>query len=209
MIRYKVWALAGFLMVSTLLGLSGCVSRSSPTVHYYNLLTMEQLDESKPIANHPNIILGLGPVSIPDSLKRSQIATSQHGIQYEFDEFNRWAGVLDKNFSAVVGENLSTLLGIKNLGYFPWMPHFTPTYQIVINIQRLDGYLDGEAVLVARWTVIDAEGKELLASGSKSFQQPVAGNSFTALVKAESLLVAELSKKIAHEINSLIGNQSS
>lgn len=209
MIRYKVWALTGCLMVSTILFLASCGGRSSPTVHYFNLLTMTQLGQSEVIAAHPNINLGLGPVSIPDSLKRSQIATSERGNQYEFNEYNRWAGMLDKNFTAVVGENLGLLLSVKNLGYFPWLPHFKPTYQLIIDIQRLDGALAGEAVLVARWSVVDAEGNELFAGGRTAFQQPVQGSSFAALVKAESLLVAEFSKKVAIEINRLIENQAS
>lgn len=209
MIRYKVWILTGCLMVSTVLVLAGCVGRSSPTVNYFNLLTMEQLGEYKIIASHPKINLGVGPVSIPDSLKRSQIATSQRGNQYEFDEYNRWAGMLDKNFTTVVGENLSVLLGVKNLGSYPWRPHFKPTYQIIIDIQRLDGALDGEAMLIARWSVLDAEGKELFAGGRTSFQQAVERLDFAALVKAESLLVVELSKLVAKEIDLLISKQAS
>lgn len=195
-------------MVITLLMLTGCVGRSAPTVNYFNLLTIEQLGDSGVIGMHPKINLGVGPITIPDSLKRSQIATSQHGIKYEFDEYNRWAGVLDKNLASVVGENLSTLLGVKNVGYFPWMAHFTPTYQIVITIQRLDGALNGEAVLIARWSVLNATGKELLAGGRNEFQQHVEHPSFTDLVKAESLLVAELSKTMARGIDRLIGQQA-
>jgi hypothetical protein len=55
--------------------------------------------------------------------------------------------------------------------------------------------------------VVDAKGKELLASGRNVFRQPVEEPDFAALVKAESLLVAELSKKVAIEIDSLIGKQ--
>jgi uncharacterized protein len=208
MIRYRVWAMTGCLMVSAFLALTGCVKYNSPTVNYFNLLTMEQLGVSKVIAAYPDINLGVGPVSIPDSLKRSQIATSQSGSQYEFDEYNRWAGMLDKDFTTVVGENLGVLLGVKNLGYFPWMPYFKPTYQLIIDIQRLDGALDDEAVLIARWSVVNTQGKELVASGRNVFRQPVKGDDFAALVKAESLLVAELSTKVAKEIQSLIAKQA-
>lgn len=207
MIRYRVWAEC--LVVSTFLVLAGCVGHNVPTVNYFNLLTMEQLGESKAIASYPEINLGVGPVSIPDSLKRSQIATSQRGNQYEFNEYNRWAGMLDKDFTTVVGENLGVLLGVENLGYFPWMPYFTPTYQLIMDIQRLDGALGGEAVLVVRWSVVNTQGKELLAGGRDVFQRPVEGDGFAALVKAESLLVAELSKKVAIELDRLIGKKAS
>ncbi|MCP4338559.1 MAG: membrane integrity-associated transporter subunit PqiC [Desulfobulbaceae bacterium] len=204
MIRYVARLLTGCLLLSTFLMLSGCVGRSSPKVNYFSLLSIEQLGEPQVIATHPEVKLGVGPVTIPESLKRSQIVTRQHGNLYDFSEFNRWAGVLEKDLAAVVGDNLGVLLGVEKVDYFPWMSHFKPNYRIVIDIQRLDGALDGEAELAARWTVADSEGKELLAGNRNVFRQPLQGSGFAALVKAESLLVAELSKTLAEEIDRLI-----
>ena len=197
---FKKWA----LLICCVLLVTGCIGRKSPDVSYYSLLTMEQLGEVKAIDSHPDLRLGIGPITIPDSLKRSQVATRQHGNQYAFNEFNRWAGVLEKDITAVVGDNLGVLLGVKKIGVFPWMHYFTPSYRVVIDFQRLDGSLDGEAVLGARWAVADAEGKELLAGGKVVLRQPLQGSGYADLVKAESLLVAELSNKIASEINGLL-----
>jgi uncharacterized lipoprotein YmbA len=192
------------LLLCCVLLVTGCIGRKSPEVTYYSLLTMEQLGEVQAIASHPEVRLGIGPITIPDSLKRSQVATRQHGNQYEFDEFNRWAGVLEKDITAVVGDNLGVLLGVEKIGFFPWMHYFTPSYRVVIDFQRLDGSLDGEAVLGARWAIADAEGKEFLVGDKIVLRQPLQDPSYAALVKAESLLVAELSKKIADEINGLL-----
>lgn len=209
MIRYVARLLVGWLLLSTFLVLSGCVGRSAPQVNYYSLLSIEQLGQSQAIAGHPEIKLGISSVTIPDSLKRSQIATRRHGNQYDFSEFNRWAGVLEKDLAAVVGDNLGLLLGVHKVDYFPWMRHFTPDYRIEIDIQRLDGALDGEAVLVARWAVADTTGKKFLAGGRDVLRQPLQGSSFAELVKIESILVAELSEKVAGEIDRLIGKQES
>lgn len=187
--------------------LTGCIARKSPEVTYYSLLTMEQLGEVQAIASHPELRLGVGPISIPDSLKRSQIATRQHGNQYGFDEFNRWAGVLENDLTSVLGDNLGDLLGVEKVDYFPWMHHFKPTYRVIVDVVRLDGALDGEAVLSARWAVTDADGKEFLGGGKSDFRQPLQGPNYAALVEAESLLVAELSKKVAVEIDSLVKGQ--
>ena len=197
---FKKWA----LLICCVLLVTGCIGRKSPDVSYYSLLTMEQLGEVKAIDSHPELRLGIGPITIPDSLKRSQVATRQHGNQYAFNEFNRWAGVLEKDITAVVGDNLGVLLGVKKIGVFPWMHYFTPSYRVVIDFQRLDGSLDGEAVLGARWAVADAEGKEFLAGDKIVLRQPLEEPGYASLVKAESLLVAKMSKKIADEINNLI-----
>jgi len=195
------------LLLCCVLLLAGCIGRKSPEVTYYSLLTMEQLGQVQAIASHPDLRLGVGPVTIPDSLKRSQIATRQHGNQHSFDEFNRWAGVLEKDLTSVLGDNLSDLLGVEKVGYFPWMHYFKPTYRVIIDVVRLDGALDGEAVLSARWTVADADGKEFLAGGKSDYRRPLQGSDYAALVKAESLLVAELSKMVAGEIDSLVKGQ--
>jgi hypothetical protein len=195
------------LLLCCVLLVTGCIGRKSPEVTYYSLLTMEQMGEVQPVSSHPEIKLGVGPITIPASLKRSQVATRQHGNQYAFDEFNRWAGVLEKDITNVVGDNLGVLLGVEKIGFFPWMHYFTPSYRVIVDIQRLDGSLDGEAVLGARWAVADAEGKEFLAGDKIVFHQPLEEPGYASLVKAESLLVAELSKKIAVEINGLLTGQ--
>ena len=205
MIRYILRLLSGFLLLSTFLVLSGCVGRSAPQVNYFSLLTIEQLGDSKAIATYPEVKLGINPVTIPESLKRSQIATRQHGNQFEFSEFNRWAGVLERDLAAVVGHNLGVLLGIEKVDFFPWMRHFSPNYRVEIDVQRLDGALGGEAVLNARWAIADATGKDFLAGGRDVFRRPLESSSYDALVKAESLLIAELSKKVAGELDRLIG----
>jgi uncharacterized lipoprotein YmbA len=192
------------LLLCCVLLLSGCLGRKSPEVTYYSLLTMEQLGEVQAIASHPDVKLGIGPITIPDSLKRTQVATRQHGNQYKFDEFNRWAGVLEKDFTEVLGDNLGVLIGVDKIGFFPWMHHFIPTYRVVIDIQRFDGSLGGEAVLGARWVIADAKGKGVLAGGKIVLRQSLEESTYTALIKAESQLVAKLSKEIAGEIDALV-----
>ena len=70
------------LILVTVFLISGCIGRSSPKVTYFSLLTLDQLGEAEVVAALPEIKLGVGPVSIPDSLKRSQVATRKHGNQY-------------------------------------------------------------------------------------------------------------------------------
>ena len=204
MIEYKVrknvqWCLA-FLAV---LLLAGCISRSAPRVTYYSLMTMELLGDTEALASLPEVKLGVGPIAIPDSLKRSQIATRQQGNQHEFAEFHRWAGVLEKDITSVMGDNLGQLLGIEEVGFFPWLHHFKPTYRLTIDVIRFDGSLEGEAVLSARWAVADSEGKDFLAGRKSAFRQPLEDANYAALIKAESQLLAALSKEIAAEIVAL------
>lgn len=190
-------------LAACLLLLTGCFSRSSPQVAYFSLLTMAQLDVATVVATLPETKLGIGPITIPDRMKRAQIVTRQHGNQYAFDEYNRWAGVLESDLTTVIGENLGKLLGTEHIGAFPWMSHFEPTYRIVVDIIQLDGALDGEAVLSARWAVADADGKKVLASGKSDYRQPLSEASFAALIKAESQLLAALCLDLAKAVGGL------
>lgn len=180
--------------------LTGCFGRNAPDVTYYSLLTMQQLGQDQTIADLPGISIGVGPITIPESLKRAQVATRDRGNQYDFDEFNRWAGVLERDVATVLGENLGHLLGVNRIADFPWMPYFSPTYRVFVDIQRLDGELGGDAVLHARWGVANAEGKELLTAKKFAATQPLAEANYAALIKAESELLARLSVDIAKEV---------
>lgn len=192
-----------FLILVSVLLISGCLGRSSPKVTYFSLLTMKQLGATESLASLPEVRLGVGPITIPDSLKRSQIATRQHGNQYEFAEFNRWAGVLEKDIASVLGDNLGQLLGIEKVGFFPWLHHFKPTYRVMVDVIRFDGSIDGEAFLSARWAISDSEGKDFLAGKKSDYQQPLEDASYAALIRVESQLLASLSKEIAAEIVAL------
>lgn len=195
---------AGVLLFVVVLLLSGCLSRSAPKVTYYSFLNVQQLGEAQLIASLKDIKIGIGPVEIPDSLKRTQIATRQHGNQYEFSEFNRWAGVLENDLTSVLGDNLGYLLGVEKIGFFPWLHHFKPTYRVIVNVLRLDGAIDGEAVLSVRWAVSDAKGKDYLVGKKSDYRQPLEDASYASLIKAESQLIAKLSKEIAEEIAALV-----
>lgn len=204
MIGYAIRQSSNWIMLCVVvLLLSGCLGQRAPKVTYFSLLNMEQLGEVDAGSSLSEVRLGIGPVTIPDSLKRSQIATRQHGNQYEFDEYHRWAGVLERDFAVVLGDNLGVLLSADKVGFFPWTHRFKPSYRVVVDVIRLDGALDGEAILSARWAVTDAKDKEFLASGKSDYRQALDDGSFAALIKAESLLVGELSREIAVAIVAL------
>ncbi|MFV0439058.1 MAG: membrane integrity-associated transporter subunit PqiC [Desulfopila sp.] len=191
------WSVAICLV---LLVVAGCTLRNSPEVRYYSLLNVEQLAEDERLASLPEVRLGIGPVSIADSLKRTQIVTRVDQNQYHFDEFNRWAGPLDDDLASVVGVNLGLLLGTNYVDFFPWRQYFKPTYRVLFNVERLDGALGGEAVLEVRWTIIGADDSKVLAENRSVYRLSAKGNDFSALVSAESRLVAEFCRELARVI---------
>ncbi|MGK2905815.1 MAG: PqiC family protein [Desulfuromonadales bacterium] len=186
---------------------SGCIGKKSSEVTYFSLLSMEQMGTTIVAPIESDFRIGIGPITIPDVLKRTQLVSRDAQNIYRFDEFSRWAGILEKDIAYVLGDNLGDLLGADKIAFFPWMHHFTPTYRVIIDIIQFDGELTGEAILSARWTIADADGKVNLAGGKSVYRQPVEGGDYMGLVKAESQLLAELSRELAQAIVALSGHK--
>ena len=68
------------------LALAGC--GSSPPVHYYRLDVTPETYVRDP---EGAVVLGIGPLRIPDYLSRSQIVTRAGNSEMIIDDFNRWA----------------------------------------------------------------------------------------------------------------------
>lgn len=198
----KYASLYSLLVLLLLPSLIACGGRS-PSVAYYTLNTIEQ--ESPELENSEtfDIAIGIGPVTIPESLKRTHIATRLNDNRLSFNEFHRWSGLLEKDISAVLGDNLGFLLGTDQIAFFPWIKAFKPDYRVTVEIVQFDSNLDGNAVLSARWTVTDADGTMILASGKSRYRQELASSSYLAVVAVESQLLAKLSRELAEELKSL------
>jgi hypothetical protein len=185
-------ALAGLLLFL----LAGC-GKPSPPVTYYNLVPKEPAAISTPTPS-VSLAVGVGPVSFPESLERAQIAVRIDEQRLKFDEFHRWSGSLGEDFAKVFLEDLAACLpGTSRLTIYPWGQFFQPTHRVKIDVRRFDGTPGGEAVLEARWTVSDGDGKILLGSRKSVIRTPAAGNAFSNLVTAQSESVAELAREIA------------
>ena len=186
-----------------LLFLVGCGGRS-PSFSYYSMTSIEPADLGAEAMNMPEVTIGVGPVTVPEYLKRAQIATRPgDGNRYMFDDFHRWAGIIEKDIASAIGNNLGALLGSDRIVFFPWMNYFKPQYQVVIEIIQFDSDLNSDAVLSSRWAVADGSGKNILASGKSDYRRRLENPSYDALVDAESFLLADLSREIADEVSKL------
>jgi uncharacterized lipoprotein YmbA len=78
-------------------------------------------------------------------------------------------------------------------------------YQVAIDISRFDGIAGGQAILQARWRILSGGGN-LRASQGIVLKEPWPGSDFNSLVKAQSLLLAQLSREIAEGVAALAKN---
>ncbi len=179
--------------------LNGC-SGPQPTIHFYQL---EAAELSATTEKLPELAVGVGPITIPESLKRQEIVIRGEGNQYRMADLHRWAGLLEKNITRVIVENMGNLLGTEQVISFPWGSYFKPDYQVIIDVSSLTGKPGGQVRLRAGWTIIDRSGKQILVRKISEYQQPASDASFNALIEAENQAIALFCQEISFALREL------
>jgi uncharacterized protein len=187
--------------LSVMLTLSiGC--SSSPPTRFYLLNSMGgPAKEAQPSIGDRCFTIGVGPVKLADYLDRQQIVTRAGSNELRLAEFDKWAEPLDRNFSRVMAENLSSLLCTKTIMVFPWSGSVPIEYRVEVEILHLDGKPGESATLEAQWFVFGGgDTKKLLVAKRSSFTEPSGGQDYQSLVSAQSRTVAALTREIAEAI---------
>jgi len=175
-----------------LLFLGGCASQS-PLSSFYVLSPI--VDESGAYATE--MILGVGPVRLPDYLDRSQLVRRSSDSRLEVDEFNRWAGDLTQNIQDVLAENLSRLLGSDRVLTYPWSVAPKVSGQLALDIRRFEAGPGREVVLDLQWRLFDPARERLIAMANEHIVMPMQGEDSAAMVRAQNAALAELSRRLA------------
>lgn len=198
--RYRLFSpVTAVTLGALLMVLAGCAS--TPPSRFYVLSPLPSFGtERQELANERCLAIAIGPIELSAYLDRPQIVTRLSPNELKLAEFDKWAEPLKDNFSRVLAENLSALLCVDAIAWFPRGGPTPIDYRVEVNVIRLDGNLGGNASLVARWTVYaEDEGKVLLARKS-SFSEAIGAQDYKALVSAQSRMIAALSQEIGDAI---------
>jgi uncharacterized lipoprotein YmbA len=176
------------------IALTGCTA-TPPQVAYYSLLGAENVKTTG--QGHDQLVLSVGPVHIPDVLKKSQIATDGTEGRYRLSEYHRWAGEVDREFGRALLEQLAGRLGTEQAYLYPGDQHLEPTCQVLLDILEMNGELGKEARLSVRWTLIDPKGKTRPITRHSTFSQHPADSGHDTWVNAQRGNISRLSEEIA------------
>lgn len=201
----RVGVLIGVLAVIT-----GCgAGKTSPIPRYYLLgpAPSEQevaLQSSDIVPVSINII----NVHIPEYLARPQIVTRVGPSELVLAEFDRWAEPLSNQLIQVVADQLTQMLTDRDIVVTPMRRHAPASYQVEIDISRLDGNLQGELTLIARWifSVQNSEASKgrVLRENLVKFKEPVTDGSYRALVKAHNQVIKRFCEDVAAGIRNVL-----
>jgi len=188
--------------VITAILLAGCAG-TSPSVTFYTLNAVAGMQTDNLQGNlGENMVIGIGPVALPGYLDKPQIVTREGQNQIHISEFHRWGNALTKDFSRVLAKNVSVLLSTNRVIVYPWSDHFSPDYQIRLDVEQFDGRFGHSVSLDVRWSVTGREGKDLIIRAS-AIQEPLSTGDHEGLVAAMSRAMATLSHEITKEIHRL------
>jgi len=186
------------LMLIGLVGLAAC-AETQPT-RFYTLAPV--LDAGTAAATQGGLVVGVGPVTLPAYLERSQIVTRSGPNRAELAEFDSWIEPLDSMVPRVLAEDLARLLGTDDVLTLPARRAMPLDYQVEIEILRLDADPAGNAVLDARWRVFDRNDDPVGGDRTTVREDVAQPGDYRALAAAMSRALGTLARDIAAVIGS-------
>ncbi len=183
------------MLVGVVAVLFGC--GSSPAVRYYNL---EPIEAEAHADNADTVLLGLGPLGVPQYMTRQQLVTRGRGTEMIVDDFSRWAEPLDRAIHRVLAVSVDTLMNDVTVVPFPYNNLISVTYRLVGDVERFDVDESGRAVLIVQWGVGDTDGRMYVSPRRSRFESQASSNGPDAIVQAMANTAAQFSREIATEL---------
>lgn len=158
------------------------------------------LEPDGPAPASQGVMLGIGPIRIPEYLDRREIAVETAPHQLDYATNHLWAGSLDQQIGATLGQNLGRRLGTGSIQQYPWDSQTPVRYQVSVDVQRFHARLGGSATLDASWRVYDLQAKRLVSSRSSHLSETLTSDGYGAASAAQSQLISRLAAEIAATI---------
>jgi uncharacterized lipoprotein YmbA len=190
---------AKILLAALLLMLLGACG-SSPPNHYYMLSA-----DASGMPGRGGPSLGVGPIQVPEYLRRKNMVLNRDSHQLTLAEYERWAEPLEDGINRVLALNLAILLDTQEVQRYPWRRHSPPQFGISVSVVQMS--LQGrQAGLVTEWKITDPETGDIRVQKISQFQLSTHSDGAEAVAAAYSKLLLQLSEEIAAEIRAQSGS---
>lgn len=191
--------------------LGGCFG-SSPSSRFYTLTPLGSSGISA--SEGMEVVVRVGPVSIPSYLDRRQIVTRNGRNGVEIADYERWSGSLDDEIVRLLVNDLAARLTGRGISVVPWrsvtLADAPTIYRIPLNIDRFDGVLGETVVLNAFWAVVVKKDKQeqVIMARESTLTEAVGGKGYDAFVSALGRTVERLGKEMADGLLPVAGQTS-
>jgi hypothetical protein len=183
------------ILVLLALFLGACATKHNS--RYYTLTPVPANQERKPdLPGTVPVVLGIGPVTLPDYLDRPQIVLRTSRNELFFSEYSRWAGSLAIDTVRVLEENLDLMLSTDGIAVVSWRRGVPNDYRVAVQISRFDATPEVAVVLKAQWVIYGMDGKRVLLLRESEIRESVPSAGDDSVVKAMGDALAGLSREI-------------
>ncbi|MEY3289596.1 MAG: hypothetical protein RLZZ419_1838 [Pseudomonadota bacterium] len=141
-----VFAWGGIVAAAVLL--SGCARDSKPVQFYRLNANSAVVSVPSMVAATQGLVVGLGPIRIPEYLNRPQMIMAITDNQYQLSEDHRWAERLDQNISLALFKVLPRQLGTDRIVRYPWPQRQVVDYQVGIDILEFNVDARGQSPIL-------------------------------------------------------------
>lgn len=132
---------------------------TSPPVRYFSL----EPEEVPGTANEAHaVIVGLGPLRMPEYLKRTQMVTRGSGAEVEIHDYARWAEPVSKAMHRVVAADVDANLDGVVVVAYPYLESLPVDYVVLGQVDRFDSDASGRTLLQLQWTVLGPNHEALI-----------------------------------------------
>ena len=177
--------------------LASACAETQPT-RFYTLSAL-QPEAGEAAADGP--VIGLERVILPEYLDRPQIVTRAGPNRMTLAEFDIWVEPLSGMFTRVLAQNLSVLLGTKDVVILPELRDVRFDHQVQATVIQFDIDEAGQAVLDALWAVHGRDRGRLIRQDRSQITEAVAEpGDHAAIAAALSRALEGLSRDIADVI---------
>ncbi|HSA82099.1 MAG TPA: PqiC family protein [Geminicoccaceae bacterium] len=184
--------MAGCLLLASCAG-------TSPT-RFYTLSSLSATPGETPGMASRDLTVAVGPVTLPEYLNRPQLVTRDGSNRVLLSDFDSWIEPVQGLFARTLVANLAVLLGTDDVLLLAQRRPVRPDYQVEVEVTRFDVDTGGNALLDARWWILDQRAETVLRSGRSTISQPAPIGNQAAAVQALSGALIGMSREIAGAI---------
>jgi len=192
----RIAAWVGVVILGTVLG--GCGGGAAVRESFYTLSAPAPgVSASASTAATSNVSIFVGPVSVPESVDRSQMVLRTGANEVEVSEKYRWAEPLKSAVPRVIAETLTRELGTQRVLTSRSAAALAVDYRVAIEVQRFDSSLTEGATIDALWTITPSAAKGgSVRTGRTRVTEPASGDPAT-LAAAHSRALDRVGRDIA------------
>jgi uncharacterized lipoprotein YmbA len=151
------------------------------------------------------LALGVGPLNLPSYLAVSEIQVRESATELMRSPVDRWAEPLQDGILRVLAQDLSAVLGTRDVVLFPWYAEQQPDVQVAVSIRRFEIDPEGAALLEARYEVTRPAGGGPGTLRDFAVRKAPSDPGTAASVAALSEALADLAADVAAQVTQVGG----